>query len=182
MRRKSKEECALIGSWTIEAPLRHHFKSHQVKLKYTPPINICCINLSKNYFHLDYQITWNCTVLYQVNGLKKSMLIQRDEKFKWTRNSRPLGVYAFRRILMCKSHMEFSYCRSQVVPGYGIWSWVRVSDRWFERQFYISTVNFLFSAALDFVGINAYLYTDVTVWCHRLEVQTLRHEIIKEKF
>ena len=121
--------------------------------------------------------------LYRTLSSKRSQKVHVDSKGnEWTRNSRPVGVYAFRRILMCKSHMEFSYCRSQVVPGYGIWSWVRVSDRWFERQFYISTVNFFFSAALDFVGINAYLYTDVTVWCHRLEVQTLRHEIIKEKF
>ena len=128
MRRKSKEECALIGSWTIEAPLRHHFKSHQVKLKYTPPINICSINWSKIYFHFGLL---NHLKLYSTLSSKQSQKVHADKKgYEWTRNSRPVGIYTFRRIFMCKSHMELSECQSQAVPGQGIWSWVRISKRW----------------------------------------------------
>ena len=167
MRRKSKEECALIGSWTIEAPLRHHFKSHQVKLKYTPPINICSINLSKIYFNFGLL---NQLKLYRTLSSKQSQKIHVDSKGnEWTRNSRPVGICAFRRIFFIWNSLSVVLKLFLAPEESGPESWYPNGGR-FERRFYMPTVNFYFSAALDFVGINAYLYTDVTVWCHRLEV------------
>ena len=51
MRRKSKEECALIGSWAL---LRHHWGTiHRTRLNYTPPNN------QKSLF---YQILHVCLI------------------------------------------------------------------------------------------------------------------------